>query len=40
MVSNIAFPATLGEMAIMLWLLIKSAKPQSLNAAASSLAAG
>ena len=40
MVSNIAFPALLGEMAIMLWLLIKGAKSQSLNAAASSLAAG
>jgi hypothetical protein len=39
-VSNIAFPALLGEMAIMLWLLIKGAKSQSLNAAASSLAAG
>jgi hypothetical protein len=40
MVSNIAFPALLGEMAIMLWLLIKGANPQPLNAAASSLAAG
>jgi len=30
MVSNIAFPALLGEMAIMLWLLIKGAKPQPL----------
>jgi Domain of unknown function (DUF4386) len=40
MVSNIAFPALLGEMAIMLWLLIKGAKPQPLNTAASSLAAG
>ncbi len=40
MVSNIAFPALLGEMAIMLWLLIKGAKPQPLDAAASSLAAG
>jgi Domain of unknown function (DUF4386) len=27
MVSNIAFPALLGEVAIMLWLLIKGAKP-------------
>ena len=40
MVSNIAFPALLGEMAIMLWLLIKGAQPQPLNGAASSLAAG
>ena len=37
-VSNYAFPALLGEMAIMLWLLIKGAKPQPLGAAASSLA--
>jgi Domain of unknown function (DUF4386) len=35
MVSNIAFPALLGEMAIMLWLLIKGAKVQPLVAAAS-----
>jgi len=28
LVSNIAFPALLGEIAIMLWLLIKGAKPQ------------
>lgn len=34
MVSNIAFPALLGEMAIMLWLLIKGAKVQPLAAAA------
>src|SRR5258708_7358568 len=40
MVSNIAFPAQLGEMAFMLWLVIKGAKPQPLGAAASSLAAG
>jgi hypothetical protein len=39
-VSNIAFPALLGEMAIMLWLLIKGAKPQPLDAAARSPAAG
>jgi len=39
-VFNIAFPAVLGEMAIMLWLLIKGAKPQPLDAAASSSAAG
>ncbi|MBZ5574108.1 MAG: DUF4386 domain-containing protein [Acidobacteriia bacterium] len=36
MVSNIAFPAFLGEIAFMLWLLIKGAKPQLLDAAASS----
>ncbi len=36
MVSNIAFPALLGEMAFMLWLLvIKGAKPQPLDAPAS-----
>jgi Domain of unknown function (DUF4386) len=35
MVSNIAFPALLGEVAIMLWLLIKGAKVQPLVAAAS-----
>jgi uncharacterized protein DUF4386 len=40
MAFNIAFPALLGEMAIMLWLLIKGAKPQPLDAAASSSAAG
>jgi len=39
MVSNITFPAQLGELAFMLWLVIKSAKPQPLGAAASSLAA-
>ena len=39
-VSNIAFPALLGEMAFMLWLVIKGAKPQPLDAAASSSAAG
>jgi len=38
-VFNSAFPAMLGELAIMLWLLIKGAKPQPLGAAASSLAA-
>ncbi len=32
---NIGFPLTLGELAIMLWLLIKGAKPQPLPAAAS-----
>jgi hypothetical protein len=40
LVSNIAFPAQLGEVAIMLWLLIKGAKPQQLDAAASSSTAG
>src|SRR2546426_9244544 len=39
LVSNIAFPALLGEMAFMLWLVIKGAKPQPLYAAASSSAA-
>ena len=34
-VSNIAFPALLGEMAFMLWLLIKGAKVPPLAAAAS-----
>jgi len=33
MVFNSALPATLGEIAIMLWLLIKGAKPQALDAA-------
>ena len=40
MVSNIALPAQLGEIAIMLWLLIKGAKLQPLDPAASSLEAG
>jgi uncharacterized protein DUF4386 len=40
LVSNIAFPALLGEMAIMLWLLIKGAKPQPLEASSSSSACG
>jgi hypothetical protein len=39
-VSNIAFPALLGEMAFMLWLVIKGAKPQPLESTASSPAAG
>ena len=34
MVSDYAFPALLGEIAIMLWLVIKGAKPQPLDAAA------
>jgi hypothetical protein len=38
-VSNIAFPAQLGELAFMLWLVIKGAKPQPLDAAALSSAA-
>ena len=33
-VSNITFPALLGEMAFMLWLVIKGARPQTLDAAA------
>jgi Domain of unknown function (DUF4386) len=33
-------PALFGEIALMLWLVIKGAKPQPLDAAASSLAAG
>jgi len=40
MVSNIAFPALLGELAFMLWLAIKGAKPQPLDAAAPSTATG
>jgi hypothetical protein len=40
MVSNITFPAQLGEVATMLWLLIKGAKPQPLDVAALSSAAG
>jgi Domain of unknown function (DUF4386) len=32
--SNIAFPGQLGEIALMLWLLIKGAKPQPRDAAA------
>jgi len=39
MVSNIAFPALLGEMAFMLWLVIKGAKPQPLVASTPSLTA-
>jgi len=35
-VSKITFPAQLGEIAIMLWLLIKGAKPQSPDTAALS----
>jgi hypothetical protein len=35
-VSNIVFPAMLGELAIMLWLVIKGAKPQPLGSAALS----
>jgi uncharacterized protein DUF4386 len=37
-VSNIAFPILTGELAFMLWLLIKGAKPPALVAAASSTA--
>src|SRR5580700_3260466 len=39
-VSNYAFPALLGEMAIMLWLLIKGAKSQPEDARTSLPAAG
>jgi hypothetical protein len=38
-VSNIGFPALLGEMAIMLWLLIKGADPQLPDVVISSSAA-
>ena len=38
-VFNSSFPAMLGELAIMLWLMIKGAKPQPLGTVASSLAA-
>jgi len=34
-VSNIAFPVLTGEVAFMLWLVIKGAKPQPLDAATS-----
>jgi hypothetical protein len=40
LVFKYAFVPFLGEVAIMLWLLIKGAKPQPLDAAASSPAAG
>ena len=40
MVSNITFPALLGEIAFLLWLLIKGAKPQVPAVAAASSAAG
>jgi hypothetical protein len=39
-VSNLAFPALLGELAFMLWLTIKGARPQALEAAASTSASG
>ena len=39
-VSNYAFPAQLGELALMLWLVIKGAGPQPVEAAAISQAAG
>jgi Domain of unknown function (DUF4386) len=39
MVSNVSFPAQLGEVAFMLWLVIKGVKPPPLDAAASSSAA-
>ena len=37
-VSNITFPAQLGEIAIMLWLVIKGAKPPAPDAEAASAA--
>jgi hypothetical protein len=40
MVSTITFPAQLGEVALMLWLVIKGAKPQMKEANASSFATG
>jgi uncharacterized protein DUF4386 len=40
LVSNVAFPVLLGELVIMLWLLIRGARPQPLEIAASSAAAG
>jgi len=40
MVANITFPALLGEMAIMLWLLIMGAKPKPLADLASAPAGG
>jgi Domain of unknown function (DUF4386) len=40
MVSKIAFPAMLGEVAFMLWLLIKGAKVQPLDDSASASAGG
>jgi hypothetical protein len=39
-VSNYAFPAQLGELALMLWLVIKGARPQGLEAAAVPRAVG
>lgn len=39
-VSNLAFPALLGELAFMLWLVVKGARPQALEAAASTSASG
>jgi hypothetical protein len=39
MVSNITFPAQLGEVASMLWLVIKGAAPQERDAAALSSSA-
>ncbi len=35
MVSNIAFPALLGEVATMLWLLIRGANVKAVNAPAA-----
>ena len=36
-VFNSAFPAMLGELAIMLWLMIKGAKPQPLGTVAAAI---
>jgi hypothetical protein len=38
MFSNIAFPAQLGELAFMLWLVIKGARPPALDASPQLLA--
>src|SRR5207237_9726867 len=38
-VFSLSFPALLGELAIMLWLVVKGAKPQPLDAAALSSSA-
>ncbi len=38
-VFSMSFPALLGELAIMLWLVVKGAKPQPLDAAALSSSA-
>ena len=40
MVSNLAFPAQLGELALMLWLVVKGARPHPLDAPTVSPAVG